>query len=159
MIVIHLRPRTRQPLRVAVDAVAFPVASWHGLLAHVIRKMDRVPEANSKLLYALDVTVHDSPATADWTHPKISHFPPVHKCNMLYERGIWYAISLMGIKKILCFKYQCSSKMIFTKHVKWIHRINEPTINGELSLVLQIYLSILNNFLVIIFTYITCMYS
>lgn len=99
MIVIHLRPRTRQPLRVAVDAVAFPVASWHGLLAHVIRKMDRVPEANSKLLYALDVTVHDSPATADWTHPKISHFPPVHKCNMLYERGIWYAISLMGIKK------------------------------------------------------------
>lgn len=64
-----------------------------------------------------------------------------------------------GYKKILCFKYQCSSKMIFTKHVKWIHRINEPTINGELSLVLQIYLSILNNFLVIIFTYITCMYS
>lgn len=65
MVVIHLRPRTRQPLRVAVNAVAFPVPSWHGLLAHVIRKMDPVPEANSKLLYALDVTVHDSPATAD----------------------------------------------------------------------------------------------
>lgn len=115
MIVIHLRPRTRQPLRVAVDAVAFPVASWHGLLAHVIRKMDRVPEANSKLLYALDVTVHDSPATADWTHPEISHFPPVHKCNMLYERGIWYAISLMGIKND--FNKTCKMNSLH----KWIH--------------------------------------
>lgn len=65
ILVIHLRPGTRHPLRVAVDAVALPVASWHGLLAHVIRKMDLVPEANSKLLYAFDVTVHDSPATAD----------------------------------------------------------------------------------------------
>lgn len=49
--------------------------------------------------------------------------------------------------------------MILAKHVKWNHRINEFMINEGLIPVLQNYLSILNNFLVIIFTYITCMYS
>lgn len=61
--------------------------------------MDFVLEVNSKFLYVFDVMVYDFFVIVDWIYFEIFYFLFVYKSNILYDRGIWYVIFLMGIKK------------------------------------------------------------
>lgn len=61
--------------------------------------MDFVLEVNSKFLYVFDVMVYDFFVIVDWIYFEIFYFLFVYKSNILYDRGIWYVIFLMGIIK------------------------------------------------------------
>lgn len=61
--------------------------------------MDFVLEVNSKFLYVFDVMVYDFFVIVDWIYFEIFYFLFVYKSNILYERGIWNVIYLMGLKK------------------------------------------------------------